>query len=133
MTPYPSSFYQGSDGHVAIPDGVLPSPQGQELVHRYVEWAFAAGIVLVWFAATSGTMHESDGPAFFTLLLGIISTRFRDVQQVINSILQLVFYLTPIIYQAQDLGGGRVTWLMSNCNPLVPLLDLVRDPILHAL
>ena len=31
---------------------------------------FAGGIVLTWFAATEGDMHESDGPVFFTLLLG---------------------------------------------------------------
>jgi hypothetical protein len=28
VTPYPTSFFQSSTGHVAIPDGVLPNPRG---------------------------------------------------------------------------------------------------------
>lgn len=32
--------------------------------------AFTAGIVLMWFSTTRVTMHEGDGPEFFTLLLG---------------------------------------------------------------
>ncbi|MGH7214950.1 MAG: NADH-quinone oxidoreductase subunit N [Tepidisphaeraceae bacterium] len=31
---------------------------------------FAIGIILMWFATTSATMHEGDGPEFFALLLG---------------------------------------------------------------
>jgi NADH-quinone oxidoreductase subunit N len=31
---------------------------------------FVAGIIVMWFATTSPTMHEGDGPEFFTLLLG---------------------------------------------------------------
>src|SRR3954463_12281637 len=31
---------------------------------------FVMGIVLMWFSTTAGTMHEGDGPEFFTLLLG---------------------------------------------------------------
>ncbi|HVT88428.1 MAG TPA: NADH-quinone oxidoreductase subunit N [Tepidisphaeraceae bacterium] len=31
---------------------------------------FSMGIVLMWFSTTAATMHEGDGPEFFTLLLG---------------------------------------------------------------
>jgi NADH-quinone oxidoreductase subunit N len=31
---------------------------------------FTGGIVLMWFSTTASTMHEGDGPEFFTLLLG---------------------------------------------------------------
>jgi NADH-quinone oxidoreductase subunit N len=31
---------------------------------------FTTGVVLMWFSSTAGTMHEGDGPEFFTLLLG---------------------------------------------------------------
>jgi len=33
---------------------------------------FTIGIVLLWFATTSITMHEGDGPEFFTLILGAV-------------------------------------------------------------
>jgi len=31
---------------------------------------FAIGIILMWFGTTAASMHEGDGPEFFTLLLG---------------------------------------------------------------
>jgi NADH-quinone oxidoreductase subunit N len=31
---------------------------------------FVTGVVLMWFSTTASTMHEGDGPEFFTLLLG---------------------------------------------------------------
>jgi NADH-quinone oxidoreductase subunit N len=31
---------------------------------------FTMGIVLMWFSTTASTLHEGDGPEFFTLLLG---------------------------------------------------------------
>ena len=31
---------------------------------------FVIGIVMMWFSTTASSMHEGDGPEFFTLLLG---------------------------------------------------------------
>src|SRR6187401_2368042 len=31
---------------------------------------FTIGIIFMWFSTTATTMHEGDGPEFFTLLLG---------------------------------------------------------------
>src|SRR5437016_195521 len=31
---------------------------------------FVIGIVFMWFSTTASSMHEGDGPEFFTLLLG---------------------------------------------------------------
>ena len=30
---------------------------------------FVAGVILMWFTTAASTMHEGDGPEFFTLLL----------------------------------------------------------------
>jgi NADH-quinone oxidoreductase subunit N len=30
---------------------------------------FTIGIIVMWFSTTASTMHEGDGPEFFTLLL----------------------------------------------------------------
>ncbi len=46
---------------------------------------------------------------WLTLMLGIISTRYRDIPQVINSVIQLVFYLTPIVWSPDDLFGSGHT------------------------
>src|SRR5687768_3563861 len=33
-------------------------------------YLFVIGVIVMWFSTTSVTMHEGDGPEFFTLLLG---------------------------------------------------------------
>ena len=37
---------------------------------RIMLYLFVIGIVVMWFTTTASTMHEGDGPEFFTLLLG---------------------------------------------------------------
>jgi ABC-type polysaccharide/polyol phosphate export permease len=66
------------------------------------------------------------------LIAGFANVYFQDTQHLCDVVFQIVFYATPIIYYEQDLGvGGRLHWLVTHCNPLVPFLDLMRDPILR--
>lgn len=61
------------------------------------------------------------------LFLGVICTRFRDVQQILNSILQILFFVTPIMWQPQMLG--QKAWVL-NFNPLYFFVEAVRAPLL---
>jgi lipopolysaccharide transport system permease protein len=63
------------------------------------------------------------------LTLGILCTRFRDIQQIIGAALQLLFLLTPIFWMPNSLRGKRTVVLMD-FNPLYYLVDVVRGPIL---
>lgn len=63
-------------------------------------------------------------------LLSIICARFRDVPQIVSSIMQVVFFLTPVIYLPDQLAKRGVTLL--KWNPFASLLEIVRDPILGA-
>ncbi|MFF1613230.1 ABC transporter permease [Amycolatopsis sp. NPDC058278] len=71
-----------------------------------------------------------------TLLFGIISTRFRDIPQVINSLIQLLFYGTPIVWPVDQLmtGGTReaASWILPivKINPLYHFMQVVRAPLL---
>lgn len=102
--------------------------------------------------ATGGICHPGLGwyslsaiPAFVllavnagwvTLLLGIISTRYRDIPQVINSLIQLLFYMTPIVWPIDQLfaGGGRdgVSWALPfiHLNPLYHFVQIIRAPLI---
>lgn len=60
-------------------------------------------------------------------ILGPICLRFRDLAQVIANIVQIVFFLTPIVWQADQIGG-RVAFVTMN--PIYHLLEVVRAPIL---
>ncbi len=61
------------------------------------------------------------------LLLGTFCARFRDIPPIVGSIMQIAFFLTPIIWQP-ELIGPNAAWLLLN--PFYPLLALVRDPLL---
>ncbi|WP_230492779.1 ABC transporter permease [Martelella alba] len=63
---------------------------------------------------------------WITLLFGLIGARFRDVEQIVQSLMPIVFFLTPVIYRAGHLGISQVIiWL----NPFSYFITLVRDPL----
>lgn len=64
-------------------------------------------------------------------LAAFANVYFQDTQHLCDVGFQILFYATPIIYDTSDLGPGRLQWLMTHANPLVPFLRLLRDPILH--
>jgi ABC-2 type transport system permease protein len=68
-----------------------------------------------------------------SLLFGIISTRFRDIPQVINSVIQLLFYMTPIIWSPDtflnEQGRGWAK-LVFELNPLYHFVQIMRGPLI---
>ncbi|UQE03672.1 ABC transporter permease [Bradyrhizobium japonicum] len=63
-----------------------------------------------------------------SLTIGMISARFRDIPQVIASVVQIVFFLTPIFWKA-DLLKGRHAYVID-FNPFFHLVQVVRAPLL---
>jgi lipopolysaccharide transport system permease protein len=65
-----------------------------------------------------------------SLLFGIFCTRFRDVPQIIQSVLQIVFFVTPIMWQPSLVKGHPLISVIIAVNPFEALLRIVRAPIL---
>jgi lipopolysaccharide transport system permease protein len=65
-----------------------------------------------------------------SILFGLLSVRFRDVRHLTEIGLQGLFYLTPLMYRIDQFDPGRRLTRLLHCNPLVPFIDLIRDPIL---
>jgi ABC-2 type transport system permease protein/lipopolysaccharide transport system permease protein len=61
------------------------------------------------------------------LLLGLIGARFRDVPQIVGSVTQLAFFLTPIIWKPDMLSGRE---FIMDSNPFYHLIEIVRGPLL---
>lgn len=61
------------------------------------------------------------------LLLGMICTRFRDVPPIVASVIQLLFFVTPVMWKPELLGDRR--YLIA-LNPFYHLLEIVRAPLL---
>jgi lipopolysaccharide transport system permease protein len=63
---------------------------------------------------------------WMAMIAGLLSARFRDLPQIISSLFQVAFYVTPIMYRPNSLV--RYTWIVD-LNPLSYLLHLVRGPL----
>jgi ABC-type polysaccharide/polyol phosphate export permease len=64
------------------------------------------------------------------VLTGVANVFFPDTQHLVEVGLQLLFYMTPIMYPARLLEDIGMAWLVSY-NPLASLVQLVRAPILE--
>jgi len=63
---------------------------------------------------------------WLSILLGIIGARFRDVEQIVQSLMPIIFFLTPVIYKAGHAGVNQaIIWM----NPFTYFIALVREPI----
>ena len=62
-------------------------------------------------------------------LAGLVSARFRDLPQIINALLQVAFYVTPILFSGQMLRGKH-HWIVA-FNPLAYWVDAVRQPLMR--
>jgi len=62
-----------------------------------------------------------------TLLLGAIGARFRDIPPIVGSIVQIAFFVTPVIWKPQQLGAQA--WVLPY-NPFYAMLEVVRAPML---
>lgn len=62
------------------------------------------------------------------LIFGILSTRFRDLPQIIQSLLQIAFFLTPVMWRPEQLPGS--SRLIVDVNPFAAFLRIVSEPIL---
>lgn len=62
-------------------------------------------------------------------LLSILCTRYRDLPQITSSILQVFFYVTPIMWMPQLLESKKYVAILE-VNPLFHLFQIVRNPLL---
>lgn len=65
---------------------------------------------------------------FYGTLLAIIGARYRDIGQVIKSLVQVVFFLTPIMWDPIVLHGQK-QWIVD-LNPFYAFIELIRQPLL---
>ena len=85
-------------------------------------WAGAAALLLL-----PGLGLIAANAMWVGLLFGIVGARFRDVPPIVSSLLQVAFYLTPIIWKP-ELLGNRIAFVQVN--PFFHFVELVRAPLL---
>ncbi|MEV6607397.1 ABC transporter permease [Kutzneria sp. NPDC051319] len=107
------------------------------LIHPYSLAADGGGTMqpgISWsiLLAIPGFLLIAVNGGWVATLLGIISTRYRDIPQVINAIIQLLFYGTPIVWSIDTLGTANrdLGQTVLDWNPLYHLLQVMRGPLL---
>ena len=66
---------------------------------------------------------------WMALVLSVVCARYRDFPQMVTSLLQIIFYLTPIVWMP-SLLPQRASFYMLDLNPFYHLLELMRAPLL---
>jgi ABC-2 type transport system permease protein/lipopolysaccharide transport system permease protein len=61
------------------------------------------------------------------LLMGLLSARFRDIPMILTSIVQVSFFITPVLWKA-DMLSGRAALVAFN--PFAHYVEIVRAPLL---
>ncbi|WP_368518281.1 ABC transporter permease [Rhizobium sp.] len=65
--------------------------------------------------------------AWLSLLAALFSTRYRDIPQLINSVIQIVFFVTPVFWSVRQFPKRPA---VIDFNPAYHLLEIVRAPLL---
>lgn len=102
------------------------------LMHNVVVVVVVFAIFHVWpgerlpFALPGLALWLLDAVAA-CLLLGTLGARYRDIPPIIGSLMQIFFFVSPIIWQPELIAHGH-DWLQLN--PFYALIEIVRRPLL---
>ena len=109
------------------------------LLHNLVIWV----VLMVVFPRHLGWEVLLAIPALALLVIngvwvsmffGIVATRFRDLAPLLDSMVQLLFYMTPIVWTVntiKDRGGQAAERArIAELNPLFHYLEIIRAPMI---
>jgi ABC-type polysaccharide/polyol phosphate export permease len=96
----------------------------------YVLICFYAGVPASWalLLIVPGLAVICLNGVWIVLFLGMACARFRDLQQLVTSILQVSMFITPIFWAPDQLKGRAA--VLVDYNPLFHIVDIVRAPLL---
>jgi lipopolysaccharide transport system permease protein len=80
----------------------------------------APGLLLIYFNALT-----------YGLLLAMVGARYRDISQVIKSLINVIFFITPVMWSPEVLGQKH--FYLIDLNPFYAFIELIRSPLLGVL
>jgi lipopolysaccharide transport system permease protein len=98
---------------------------------------FLAFVIFYWIQGAGVHPNAAIGltPLLLLLMAGLglgagiivsaLTTRYRDLQQVVAFGVQLMMYATPVVYPLSMIGGGAFRWLIL-ANPMTPIIEAFR-------
>jgi ABC-2 type transport system permease protein len=95
---------------------IFPQPLG---------WSLLLAIPAFLLLVLNGT--------WISVLTGIVATRFRDIPPIIASLTQLLFFMTPIVWQYETLLKNPAVAeraRIAELNPVMHFVEILRQPML---
>jgi ABC-2 type transport system permease protein/lipopolysaccharide transport system permease protein len=65
-----------------------------------------------------------------SIALGVLAARFRDIPPIVTSLVQIMFFVSPILWMPEQV---RARALFLESNPFFHLLNVIRQPLLGQL
>jgi lipopolysaccharide transport system permease protein len=96
----------------------------------WVLWVMPQNFGWTWLAALSAFPILILIAWPMATFLAYIATRFRDLPHALGLILQAMWFVSPIYFEAKLFKGGDLHWLVDY-NPIYHLLEIVRAPMLR--
>ena len=107
------------------------------------------GFGMLWFIL--GTVIMLLNLGWIGIVLGVACTRFRDLSQIVQNLVQVLYFMTPIMWMPEMLLGRLAPWIIDwkvlsdgwlpwsasewtflDLNLFYHLLELVRGPLLKS-
>lgn len=98
------------------------------IVGVFVYFTIWPGLTAFW-ALPGVLLWVVDGLAM-CLLLGAFCARFRDIGPIVGSIMQIAFFMSPIIWKPEMIG--EYVWTLP-FNPFFDMIEIVRAPLLGSM
>lgn len=107
-------FFFGFIGLICLmaPLGVIPMPGPHLLL-------VPAFVVLLVMLVTP-----------LSIIFSFLGTQYRDIRYISALVLQALFFVSPVMLQREVLERPELQ-ILFYINPMIPLLKLFRDPVLH--
>lgn len=100
------------------------------LVFVVVALLFSVKITLFSaLVAVGGLILTTANIFWIVYILGPICSRFRDIPQLVTSLIQIAMFVTPIMWPV-EYGKGRAEIIFVQLNPFYHLVEVIRAPLL---
>jgi lipopolysaccharide transport system permease protein len=75
------------------------------------------GLLLIYFNSIT-----------YGLILAMVGARYRDLSQIVKSLIQVIFFLTPILWRPESLPADKLYFVTYN--PFYAFIELIRSPLI---
>jgi len=103
------------------------------LAHNFAIYPIV--MVIVWKGPGLGVLLAIPGIILVLLnllwmmtVLAVLCARYRDLIQIVQNLLQVLFYATPIMWLPETMADKPFSFVLK-LNPFYHLLGVVRDPL----